>query len=96
MRRRALAVLGAGALWGLTGVFRRSLGQLGCDSAGVIVIRCGIAAILFGVTLLLRAPGQQPVPAPQPLRAPSMRPGPCAHGLALRVWLFASTYAYAA
>ena len=58
MRRRALAVLGAGALWGLTGVFRRSLGQLGCDSAGVIVIRCGIAAILFGVTLLLRAPGQ--------------------------------------
>ena len=46
------AVLTAGTLWGFMGLFRRYLGQAGVDSAGIIFLRCGTAAIFFFATLL--------------------------------------------
>ena len=35
MKKHALAVLGAGCLWGFMGFFRRMLGASGLSSAGV-------------------------------------------------------------
>ncbi len=52
----SIAVLLSGCLWGLMGFFRRRMGTMGFDSFGVIFIRCGIAAILFAVTILLTDP----------------------------------------
>jgi len=57
MKKNSLFVLSAGALWGLLGVFSRLLGAAGFDSGGVLIVRCGIAALCFGVTLLVRDPG---------------------------------------
>ncbi|MGI5937077.1 MAG: DMT family transporter [Oscillospiraceae bacterium] len=57
MKKNSLFVLSAGALWGLLGVFSRFLAAAGFDSGGVLIVRCGIAAIFFGVTLLVREPG---------------------------------------
>ncbi len=50
------AVLAAGTLWGFMGLFQRVCKYAGIDSAGVILLRCGVAAILFFVTILLRDP----------------------------------------
>lgn len=52
MRKHMFSVLLAGALWGLMGYFTRSLGELGIPSSGCILLRCGVAAILFGITIL--------------------------------------------
>ena len=38
------------------GVFRRYFGELGVDSAGIILLRCGTAAAMFLVMLLIRDP----------------------------------------
>lgn len=54
--RYLAAVLTAGTLWGFMGLFRRTLGDAGVDSAGVILLRCGTAAVLFFLTLLVRDP----------------------------------------
>ena len=54
--KHIVAVLAAGTLWGFMGLFRRYLGQAGVDSAGIIFLRCGMAAVFFFVTLLLRNP----------------------------------------
>ena len=51
-----LSVLTAATLWGFMGLFRRVLGNAGVESAGMIVLRCGTAAMLFLVTVLLRNP----------------------------------------
>lgn len=56
MKKHALAVLGAGCLWGFMGFFRRMLGASGLSSAGTIFVRCGIAAVLYAVTMLVRSP----------------------------------------
>ena len=48
------AVIASGCLWGLMGLFRRSLGSLGFDSFGIVFVRCGAAALLFALTILLR------------------------------------------
>lgn len=54
---RCLAsVIVAGTLWGFMGVFRRYFGELGVDSAGIILLRCGTAAAMFLVMLLIRDP----------------------------------------
>jgi len=57
MKKNSLLVISAGVLWGLLGVFSRLLAAVGFDSAGVLIVRCGIAALFFGVTLLVRDPG---------------------------------------
>lgn len=56
MNRYSGAVLGAGALWGLMGIFTRALAALGADSPGVLIVRCGVAGLFFAVTLLVRDP----------------------------------------
>ena len=50
------AVILSGILWGLMGFFRRRLGDMGLDTPGVIFIRCGIAALLFALTIALTEP----------------------------------------
>ena len=47
-----IAILAAGCLWGFMGLFRRYMGEAGFSSSNIIVLRCGIAALCFGVTLL--------------------------------------------
>lgn len=56
MKKYTLAVLCAGCLWGFMGFFRRLLGEAGLGSAGMIFLRCGVAAVLYAVTMALRSP----------------------------------------
>lgn len=56
MNLYALSALGAGCLWGCTGLFTRLMSGLGLTSAGMLIVRCGTAALCFGVVLLLRNP----------------------------------------
>ena len=58
MQKYTASVIAAGCLWGLMGLFTRTLATYGVDSTGAIVLRCGIAALLFAVTLLVRDPKQ--------------------------------------
>lgn len=58
MQKYTASVITAGCLWGLMGLFTRTLATYGVDSTGAIVLRCGIAALLFAVTLLVRGPKQ--------------------------------------
>lgn len=53
MRRHTFSILGAGCLWGFMGLFTRKLSSFGFSSSDALVIRCGIAALFFGITLLL-------------------------------------------
>ena len=46
MQKYTASVLTAGCLWGLMGLFTRTLATYGVDSTGAIVLRCGIAALL--------------------------------------------------
>jgi DME family drug/metabolite transporter len=50
------AVIASGCLWGFMGLFRRNMGALGVTTPGVIILRCGIAALLFAFTMLIRDP----------------------------------------
>lgn len=52
------AVILSGCLWGFMGLFRRNMGALGVTTSGVIILRCGIAALLFGVTILIKDPSK--------------------------------------
>ena len=56
MRKYTASVIAAGCLWGLMGLFTRTLAAYGVDATGAIVLRCGIAALLFGATILVRDP----------------------------------------
>ena len=56
--RCTAAVLSAGCLWGFMGLFRRLLEAQGASSAATIVLRCGLAALCFAVTLAFTGPGQ--------------------------------------
>ncbi len=58
MRKHVIAVLAAGALWGLMGLFTRGLTAFGVSSRGAIFLRCGVAAICFGLTILITGPAQ--------------------------------------
>lgn len=53
-----LSVLTAGTLWGFMGMFNRYLNAAGIDSAGVIFLRCGTAAVMFFITIMVTAPSQ--------------------------------------
>lgn len=54
--RCLISVILAGTLWGFMGVFRRYFGAFGIDSAGIIFLRCGTAAVMFFLMLLIRDP----------------------------------------
>lgn len=58
MQKHVFSVLAAGALWGLMGLFTRGLAAYGVGSTGAILLRCGVAAIAFGVTILVTGPKQ--------------------------------------
>ena len=53
VRKYVAAVLAAGCLWGTMGFFTRSLAAIGIGSEGAILVRCAMAAVCFGVTILL-------------------------------------------
>lgn len=53
-----ISILAAGCLWGFMGLFRRYMGEAGFSSSGVIVLRCGVAAVFFALTLLVTGPAQ--------------------------------------
>ena len=46
------AVLSGGFCWGFMGFFTRHLAGYGIDSNGAIIVRCGIAALCFGILIL--------------------------------------------
>lgn len=54
MKRHTLYILAAGTLWGFMGVFVRALAEIGISSTGAIIFRCGLAAIMLAVTILIR------------------------------------------
>ncbi len=58
MQKYTASVITAGCLWGLMGLFTRTLAASGVDATGAILLRCGVAALLFAVTLLVRDPKQ--------------------------------------
>lgn len=58
MNKYVLAALGAGASWGGIGFFARNLEGVGVSPEGTIVLRCGVAAICFGILILLTDPAQ--------------------------------------
>ena len=54
MKRHTLYILAAGTLWGFMGVFVRALAAAGISSTGAIILRCGLAAVMLAVTILIR------------------------------------------
>ena len=54
MKKHTLYILTAGTLWGFMGVFVRSLAKIGISSTGAIMLRCGLAAVLLGLTMLVK------------------------------------------
>ena len=51
MNKYVAAVLGGGFCWGFMGFFTRHLAEYGIDANGAIVVRCGIAAVCFGILI---------------------------------------------
>ena len=58
MNKYVAAVLTGGFCWGFMGFFTRNLTQYGIDSNGAIIVRCGIAAVCFGLLILFTDPGR--------------------------------------
>lgn len=54
MKKHIVFILTAGTLWGFMGFFVRSLAGIGISSTGAILLRCGLAALLFAVTILIK------------------------------------------
>lgn len=54
MKKHEICILAAGTLWGLMGIFVRALAGFGIGSEGTLTIRCGLAAVMFGITILIR------------------------------------------
>ncbi len=52
MNKHVAAVLAAGFCWGFMGFFARHLAEYGISSNGTIIVRCGIAAVCFGILIL--------------------------------------------
>lgn len=53
-----LSVLFAGACWGFMGLFTRNLEGYGIGSAGAIIVRCAVAAVCFGILIIIKNPRQ--------------------------------------
>ncbi len=56
MKKSTALVLAAGVLWGFMGFFVKHLGDIGIASTGAVMLRCGVAALCFGLTILLKNP----------------------------------------
>lgn len=54
MKKHTLYILAAGTLWGFMGVFVRLLAKIGISSTGAIMLRCGLAALMLGLTILIK------------------------------------------
>jgi drug/metabolite transporter (DMT)-like permease len=54
MKKHIVFILLAGMLWGFMGYFVRTLEGIGVSSTGAILLRCGLAAVLFGITILVQ------------------------------------------
>lgn len=54
MKKNTLFILTAGTLWGFMGVFVRALAEIGISSTGAVMMRCGLAAVLLGLTILIK------------------------------------------
>jgi len=54
MKKHTAYILTAGTLWGFMGVFVRALAKIGISSTGAIMLRCGLAAILLGLTIFIK------------------------------------------
>lgn len=54
MNRFSIAAVFAGCLWGTTGLFSRYMDPLGFSPLDMLIVRCGIAAVLFGCLILLK------------------------------------------
>ena len=52
MNKYAAAVMGGGFCWGFLGFFTRHLAEYGIGSNSAIIVRCGIAAVCFGILIL--------------------------------------------
>ena len=51
-----VCVLLSGCLWGTMGFFRRRMGDMGLSSLDIVMLRCGISALLFAITILFSDP----------------------------------------
>ena len=58
MNKYVAVVLGAGFAWGFMGFFTRHLAEFGINSTGAIIVRCGLAAVCFGILILATGPKQ--------------------------------------
>ncbi len=56
MKRRDAAILTAGVLWGVIGLFTRRMEAFGVGSSGVVIIRSGGCAALFVLSVLFKDP----------------------------------------
>lgn len=54
MKKHIVMILAAGTLWGFMGFFVRTLATVGVSSTGAVMLRCGVAAVFFGVTILVK------------------------------------------
>lgn len=53
MNKHLIAILAAGGLWGLMGLFSRKMLEIGFDAPGTLIIRCALACLFFGLTILV-------------------------------------------
>ncbi len=58
MNKYVAAVLGGGFCWGFMGFFTRHLAGYGIGPNSAIIVRCGIAALCFGLLILCTDPGR--------------------------------------
>lgn len=56
VKKHSIIIIIAGCMWGLMGLFRRNLGELGFSSVGAVIVRCGIAALFYLATILITDP----------------------------------------
>jgi len=54
IKKYSFCVLAAGVLWGLMGMFVHMLADIGIDSTGAVMLRCGVAALCFALTLAIK------------------------------------------
>jgi drug/metabolite transporter (DMT)-like permease len=53
-RLPVIAILGAGCLWGLMGIFSREMAAIGFDSPGALIVRGSVGCGAFGLAMLAR------------------------------------------
>ncbi len=54
MKKYSILVLAAGTLWGFMGFFVRRLSAIGIGPTGAVMLRCGVAALCFALTIAVK------------------------------------------